>query len=41
MPDVDPSNWVKPDQLADILEFIASDKGNPLRETIFKVYNNA
>ena len=41
MPDVDPSNWVKPDQLADILEFIASDKGDPLRETIFKVYNNA
>ncbi|HEX4851726.1 MAG TPA: SDR family NAD(P)-dependent oxidoreductase, partial [Puia sp.] len=41
MPDADPSNWVKPEQLADILELILSDKGIPLRESVFKVYNNA
>lgn len=41
MPDVNPSNWVKPEQLADVLEFIISDKGNPLRESLIKVYNNA
>jgi len=41
MPDADASNWVKPEQLAEILEFIFSDKGAPIRETVVKVYNNA
>lgn len=41
MPDVDPAIWVKPSALAEILEFIVSDKGAPLRESIYKVYNNA
>lgn len=41
MPDADPEKWVKPGQLADILEFICSDKGLPLREAVYKVYNNA
>lgn len=41
MPDANPDNWVKPDQLADILEFITSDKGTTLRETVLKVYNNS
>jgi NAD(P)-dependent dehydrogenase (short-subunit alcohol dehydrogenase family) len=41
MPDADPNNWVKPEQLADVLEFICSDKGSPLRESVYKVYNNA
>lgn len=41
MPDADPNNWVKPEQLADILELITSDKGNPLRETVLKVYNKS
>ena len=41
MPDADPEKWVKPAQLAEILEFIISEKGNPLRETVLKVYNNA
>ena len=40
MPDADPEKWVKPEQLAEILEFIVSEKGNPLRETVMKVYNN-
>jgi NAD(P)-dependent dehydrogenase (short-subunit alcohol dehydrogenase family) len=41
MPDADPSNWVKPEQLAAILEFINSDNASVLRETVLKVYNNA
>jgi len=41
IPDADPDNWVKPEQLADVLEFICSDKGSPIREAVYKVYNNA
>jgi len=41
MPDADPENWVKPEQLADVLEFICSEKGKPVREAVYKVYNNA
>ncbi len=41
MPDANPDNWVKPEQLADLLEFICSEKGLPLREPVYKVYNNA
>ena len=41
MPDADPDNWVKPEQIADVLEFICSEKGSVLRESVYKVYNNA
>ncbi len=41
MPDTNPSIWVKPSALAEILEFVVSEKGGPLRETVLKVYNNA
>lgn len=41
MPDADPSKWVAPSQLADVLEFIVSDKGEPLRESVYKVYGQA
>lgn len=41
MPDADPHNWVKPEALAGVLEFVVSEKGMPLRETVLKVYNNA
>lgn len=41
MPDANPDNWVKPEALAAILEFIVSDAGAPLRESVYKVYNNA
>ncbi len=41
MPGTDPATWVAPEQLADVLEFICSDKGNPLRESVYKVYNNS
>lgn len=41
MPDADPANWVTPAAIADTMEFITSDKGNGLRETVLKVYNNS
>jgi NAD(P)-dependent dehydrogenase (short-subunit alcohol dehydrogenase family) len=41
MPDVNPDIWVKPSALAEILEFVVSDKSSVLRETVLKVYNNA
>ncbi len=41
MPDVNPDIWVKPSALAEILEFVVSDKGSVLRESVLKVYNKA
>lgn len=41
MPDVNPDIWVKPSALAEILEFVVSDKSSVLRETVLKTYNNA
>ncbi len=41
MPKVDPDNWVKPEQIAEIIEFATSEKGSKLREPILKIYGNA
>ena len=41
MPDADPANWVTAAQIAEMLEFICNDKGLPLRESVYKLYNNA
>jgi len=41
MPDINPDDWVKPSTLAEILEFLVSDKSQVLKETVLKVYNNA
>ena len=41
MPSADPETWVKPEALAEVLEFIVSEKSAVLRETVLKVYNNA
>jgi NAD(P)-dependent dehydrogenase (short-subunit alcohol dehydrogenase family) len=41
MPDADPDKWVKPEALAGVLEFVVSGTGDPLRETVLKVYNNS
>lgn len=40
MPDADWNKWVKPEQIADVMEFVCSEKGLALREPILKVYNN-
>jgi NAD(P)-dependent dehydrogenase (short-subunit alcohol dehydrogenase family) len=41
MPKADFSKWVKPEEIADVLEFICSDKGNSLRGPLYKVYGDA
>jgi NAD(P)-dependent dehydrogenase (short-subunit alcohol dehydrogenase family) len=41
MPDSDFNAWVKPSEIAEVLEFICSDKGMVLREPVYKVYNNS
>lgn len=41
MPDANADNWVKPEALADILEFLVSDRSSTLRDTVLKVYNNS
>jgi NAD(P)-dependent dehydrogenase (short-subunit alcohol dehydrogenase family) len=41
MPDANPDNWVKPSEVAETLEFLVSDKGRALKETVLKIYNNA
>lgn len=41
MPDADWAKWVKAEQVADVIEFICSDRSLALREPIYKVYNNA
>lgn len=41
IPDADPNTWVKPEDIAGLLEFICGDKGDALREPVYKIYNNA
>ena len=41
MPDVNPANWVKAEQIADIIYFYCSEKAEVLREPVIKVYSNA
>jgi|SRR5450432_3754824 len=41
MPDAKPADWVKPEDIAGVLEFICSEKGSALREPVYKIYNNA
>jgi NAD(P)-dependent dehydrogenase (short-subunit alcohol dehydrogenase family) len=41
MPNADFDSWVKPEQLAEIFDFICSDGAAPLRDPVWKVYNNA
>jgi NAD(P)-dependent dehydrogenase (short-subunit alcohol dehydrogenase family) len=39
MPDADFDSWVKPEQLAEIFNFICGDAAAPLRDPVWKVYN--
>jgi NAD(P)-dependent dehydrogenase (short-subunit alcohol dehydrogenase family) len=41
MPEANFQDWVAPEQVSAILEFICSEKGMPLREPVYKVYNNS
>jgi len=39
MPQADTTKWVKPEQIAEMIEFAVSDKAEPLREPVLKIYN--
>ena len=41
MPGADPNAWVKPADIAALLEFICSKEGDALREPVYKIYNNS
>lgn len=41
MPKSDPTKWVKPEAIADVIFFYCSDAASVLREPVIKVYNNA
>lgn len=41
MPNADFDTWVRAEQIADTLSFICSDIAGPLREPVYKLYNNA
>ena len=41
MPDADPSKWVKPESIADVIYFYCTDEAAVLREPVIKVYNNS
>ncbi|WP_407527910.1 SDR family NAD(P)-dependent oxidoreductase [Lacibacter sp. MH-610] len=40
MPEADFNNWVKPEDIANIIYYHSTDEAHALRETIIKVYNN-
>ena len=41
MSDADPSKWVKPEAIADVIYFYCTQQAATLREPLIKVYNNA
>lgn len=41
MPDADFSKWVSPESIADVMEFICSDKSQSVREAVYKMYGDA
>ena len=41
MPDANFQDWVTPEQVAEIVAFLASNDSGPLRQTVLKLYGNA
>ena len=41
MPNVNFDNWVKPEEIANVIYFHCSDKAAALREPVIKVYGNS
>lgn len=41
MPDADTDKWVKPEEIAEIMEFVTSEKGTAMREPVIKVYGKS
>jgi NAD(P)-dependent dehydrogenase (short-subunit alcohol dehydrogenase family) len=41
MPSANFSDWVKPQEIAEVMAFITSANGSALRDSVFKIYGNA
>ena len=41
MPEAKHHTWVKPEQIADVIQFYSDDASSVIREPVVKVYNNA
>ena len=41
MPDAKFSDWVKPEEIASVLNFLSSEDGSAIRESVVKVYGNS
>ncbi|GAB3908820.1 SDR family NAD(P)-dependent oxidoreductase [Larkinella knui] len=41
MPDADPADWVKAEDIAELVDFVTFGAGKMLRESVLKVYNKA
>lgn len=41
MPNANFSDWVKPEDIAEAMHYLVSDKGSALRQPIFKMYSNS
>ena len=41
MPEANFSDWVTPEAIAESIHFLVSEKGNPLRDTVLKLYGNS
>lgn len=41
MPNADFSKWVSPEAIADIIQFVFSDSGRQMRQSVIKMYNEA
>lgn len=41
MPNANFDDWVKPEEIAEQVNFLVSNLSNPLRDTVLKVYNNS
>jgi NAD(P)-dependent dehydrogenase (short-subunit alcohol dehydrogenase family) len=41
MPDANPDNWVKAEEIADVIYYYCSDEARSLREPVIKVYGNS
>lgn len=41
MPKANTNKWVKPESIAEIIEFATSEKGSAMRESVIKVYGNS
>jgi NAD(P)-dependent dehydrogenase (short-subunit alcohol dehydrogenase family) len=41
MPNEDPSKWVKPEDIAEIMSFVCGERGDAMRESVIKMYNQS